>query len=166
MYEIIFLSNNEPYSDNHWNKLKSRFPTAIRINGIQGIHEAHQEAARRAMTSNFWVVDADAVIVDEFNFDYEISEYDTNFVHIWHSRNPVNDLEYGYGGVKLFPKSAVLNSKKNSIDFTTSLEIGVKIIPEVANITAFNHNEFSTWRSAFRECVKLLSSKIKNSNKR
>ena len=47
MYEIIFLSNNEPYSDNHWNKLKSRFPTAIRINGIQGIHEAHQEAARR-----------------------------------------------------------------------------------------------------------------------
>jgi radical SAM protein with 4Fe4S-binding SPASM domain len=164
MYEIIFLSNNEPYSDLHWQNLKSRFPTAIRVNGVQGIHEAHRAAAQRAMTSNFWVVDADAVIVDDFNFDYEISEYDKDFVHIWHSRNPVNDLEYGYGGVKLFPKSAVLNSKKNSIDFTTSLGVGVKIIPEVANITAFNHDEFSTWRSAFRECVKLLSSKIKNSN--
>jgi radical SAM protein with 4Fe4S-binding SPASM domain len=164
MYEIIFLSNNESYSEAHWEKLKSRFPTAIRINGVKGIHEAHRAAARRAMTSNFWVVDADAVIVDDFNFDYEISEYDKDFVHIWHSKNPVNDLEYGYGGVKLFPKSSVLNSEKNSIDFTTSLEVGVKIIPKVANITAFNHDEFSTWRSAFRECVKLLSGKIENNN--
>jgi radical SAM protein with 4Fe4S-binding SPASM domain len=163
MYEIIFLSNNESYSEAHWEKLKSRFPTAIRINGVKGIHEAHRAAARRAMTSNFWVVDADAVIVDEFNFDFEISEYDKNFVHIWHSKNPVNDLEYGYGGVKLFPKDAVLNSETNSIDFTTSLEVGVKVIPVVANITAFNHDEFSTWRSAFRECVKLETSLIDNS---
>jgi hypothetical protein len=30
---------------------------------------------------------------------------------------------------------------------------------EIANITAFNTNPFSTWRSAFRECAK-LSSKV------
>ena len=48
MYDIFFLSNNEPYSDFHWEKLVKRFPYALRINGIKGIHAAHREAAKRA----------------------------------------------------------------------------------------------------------------------
>jgi hypothetical protein len=32
----------------------------------------------------------------------------------------------------------------------------LKIMNEISNITKFNKDEFSTWRSAFRECVKLL----------
>ena len=28
-------------------------------------------------------------------------------------------------------------------------------MPEVSNVTAFNTDPFSTWRSAFRECCKL-----------
>lgn len=164
MYDIIFLSNNEPYSESNWELLKSRFPTAVRINGVKGIHQAHRTAAQHAMTSNFWVVDADAVIMDDFNFDYVIPDSDKSYVHIWHSMNPINDLEYGYGGVKLFPRTAVLQSNKSSVDFSTSLGVGIKIIPIVSNITAFNFDEFSTWRSAFRECVKLITSVIENSN--
>jgi hypothetical protein len=30
-------------------------------------------------------------------------------------------------------------------------------MPEISNITAFNTDPLSTWRSAFRECVKLAS---------
>jgi hypothetical protein len=44
-------------------------------------------------------------------------------------------------------------------DMTTSISSKFKAMPEVANITAFNTDEYSTWRSAFRECAK-LSSKI------
>ena len=32
----------------------------------------------------------------------------------------------------------------------------------VSNITAFNTDPFSTWRSAFRECAKLAAGTIKN----
>jgi hypothetical protein len=116
-----------------------------------------------------WVVDADAIIVDDFNFMVEHIPYYssnarrmlTNTVHVWRSRNPINGLEYGYGGVKLLPKDLTLKMDVNSADMTTSISKLFKAMPEVSNITAFNTDPFSTWRSAFRECVK-LSSKIIN----
>jgi hypothetical protein len=109
----------------------------------------------------FYVVDADAEILYNFNFDYQPPMYDRNSVHVWHSKNPINDLEYGYGAVKLFPTRKLLNFKGSPIDFTTSMS-SLKVIPEVSNITAFNSDPFSTWRSAFRECAKLASKIIPN----
>lgn len=47
----------------------------------------------------------------------------------------------------------------NNIDMTTSISNRFKAIDQISNITNFNTDPFSTWRSAFRECVK-LSSKI------
>lgn len=47
---------------------------------------------------------------------------------------------------------------------TTSIGGKLKIINRVSNTTAFNTDEFSTWRSAFRECAKLSAGAIKNQN--
>jgi hypothetical protein len=44
-----------------------------------------------------------------------------------------------------------------SVDMTTSIAPNIKVIAKVSNITVFNTDEFTTWRSAFRECVKLSS---------
>jgi len=38
---------------------------------------------------------------------------------------------------------------------TTNISKDLKVMSEVSNITAFNTDPFSTWRSAFRECCKL-----------
>ncbi len=84
---------------------------------------------------------------------------ETNFVHVWRSRNPINDLEYGFGGVKLLPRLATLDMDTTRPDMTTSISKHFKPMTEVSNITAFNTEPFSTWRSAFRECCK-LSSKV------
>lgn len=108
----------------------------------------------------FWVVDGDAQILDSFNFDYEVTEWDLETVHVWRSRNPVNDLEYGYGGVKLLPRNLTLKMDLTKPDMTTSISSQFKAMPEVSNITAFNTDAFSTWRSAFRECCKLASKTI------
>ena len=35
---------------------------------------------------------------------------------------PINDLVYGYGGVKLFPTQALRDANDWRIDFTTSLQ--------------------------------------------
>ena len=164
MYDIFFISYNEPNADKNWLALKSKFIFAKRINGVQGIHNAHIKAASQSLTKMFWVVDADAVLVDDFNFNFKVEEWDTDAVHVWYSKNPVNGLEYGYGGVKLFPKELMLVSDTNSIDMTTSVSDKFKVIPEVSNITEFNTDSFNTWKSAFRECTKLASKVVTRQN--
>jgi hypothetical protein len=159
-YDIIFISYNEPQADENFSRLKARFPYAQRVQGIKGIHQAHIAAAKKAFTKMFWVVDADAQILDTFNFDHVVSEYDLENVHVWRSMNPINDLEYGYGGVKLLPKRLTQNMDISKPDMTTSISSLFKAMTEVSNITAFNVDAFNTWKSAFRECVKLSSKTI------
>jgi hypothetical protein len=160
MYDIVFISYNEPNADANWQDLKSRFPRVKRIDGVKGIHQAHMEAAKRCFTKMFWVVDADAQIVPEFNFSYKVDEYDLETVHVWRSINPINDLVYGYGGIKLLPRTLTLNMDTSKPDMTTSISQYFKAVPEVANVTAFNTDPFNTWKSAFRECAKLASKSI------
>ena len=160
MYDIIFISYNEPTADTNWPALKDRFPYAMRVHGVKGIHQAHIAAANLAITPMVWIVDADAIVLDEFNFNYIPPRAERNSVHVWHSRNPINDLEYGYGGVKLFPRLATINMDTSTPDMTTGISDKFRLMPQVSNITAFNTDEFSTWRSAFRECVKLSSKTI------
>jgi hypothetical protein len=160
MYDIIFISFNEPNADANFQLLKDRFPLVKRIEGVKGIHQAHIAAANKAFTRMFWVVDADAQILPTFNFNYEVPKDQLDFVHVWRSRNPVNDLEYGYGGIKLLPKKLTVDMDINRVDMTTSISTLFKAMPEVSNITAFNTDAFNAWRSAFRECVKLASKTI------
>jgi len=156
-YDIVFISYNEPNADENFEKLKSRFPRAKRVHGIKGIHNAHKAAAGIVETNMFYVVDGDAEIVDDFEFDYEVSRYERDIVFIWQSINPINDLVYGYGGVKLLPRDLVLSMNTNTVDMTMSISDRLKVIELVSNKTRFDTDEFSTWKSAFRECVKLAS---------
>lgn len=158
MYDIVFISYQEPNADDNWNRLKSRFPLARRIHGVKGIHQAHISAAKSCFTNMFWVVDGDAEIVDDFDFEYRTNQQDT--VYVWRSRNPVNDLEYGNGGVKLFPRTMTINMDLTKPDMTTSISEKFKPIHQVSNFNRFNTDEFNTWKSAFRECCKLASKVI------
>jgi len=160
MYDIVFISYGEPNAEANWERLKKRFPLAKRVKDVKGIHQAHIAAAKKCFTKMFWVVDGDAEIADDFNFDHEVSEYDLDVVHVWRSRNPINDLEYGYGGVKLLPRRLTLDMDVTKPDMTTSISTKFKAMEQVSNITAFNTDPFNTWKSAFRECVKLASKVI------
>ena len=159
-YDIVMISYDEPDCEENYQELKKRFPRAKRIHGVKGIHQAHIEAAKLCTTELFWAVDGDAQIVDDFNFDYASPDDEKDFVKVWRSRNPINDLEYGYGGVKLLPRSLTEHMDTSKPDMTTSISRKFKPIQQVSNITAFNSDEFRTWRSAFRECTKLSSKTI------
>lgn len=162
MHDIVFISYQEPNAEENWKRLKKHFPTAKRVHGVKGIHQAHIEAAKKCWTKMFWAVDGDALIEDNFNFKYKPSMYNDQMVHIWRSRNPINGLVYGYGGVKLLPTDLTLQVDVTTSDMTTSISKDIVLKKEVSNITAFNTDEFSTWRSAFRECTKLSSRAIRN----
>jgi hypothetical protein len=164
MYDIIFISYHEPNAENNWKRLKLKFNLAKRVKNITGIHQSHISAAKKSITNMFWVVDGDAYILDNFNFDYKVDDGLTDCIHVWHSRNPINKLEYGYGAVKLLPKRLTENVNINTVDMTTSISDKFKSVPVVSNITLFNTDPFNTWKSAFRECVKLSSRTINRQN--
>lgn len=172
MLDVFFISYHEPFADDNYDLLKMFAPHAKRIDGIKGIFEAHKECAKQSSTSHFYVCDADCIIDEGFSFRFTPSPIievwgsvmETDCVFTWRSRNPINDLLYGYGGVKLFPKKALLRATHWNIDMTTT--IGAPFVPkfQVSNITAFNTDPFNTWKSAFRECTKLASNIIPNSD--
>ena len=159
-FDVIFISYQEPNADENFEKLKNRFPYAKRIHGIKGIHQAHIAAAELANTYMFWVVDGDAIIIDDFDFEHTVEKWERTVVSVWCSQNPVNGLVYGYGGVKLLPTDLTRNLNIDSSDMTTSISKRFKIMNSISNETVFNTDPFNTWKSAFRECVKLSSNII------
>ena len=158
-YDVVFISYQEPDADTNYENLKKKVPNAKRIHGVKGIHQAHIEAAKICSTPMIWIVDGDATIVDDFEFDYQVPAWQHSHVHVWRSKNPINGLVYGYGGVKLFPRELTENMDTSKPDMTTSISDKFVAVKKVSNITGFNTGEFETWKSAFRECCK-LSSKI------
>ena len=161
-YDIVFISYFEKSADENYQRVNEKFGNVYRVDGVSGIHQAHIAAAKCVSTDMFWVVDADAIIEDDFSFNYQIPKYDDyqkKTVHVWRSKNPINGLIYGYGGVKLLPTQLTLFMDIEQPDMTTSIAPSFKVHHEVSNTTSFNTDEFSSWKSAYRECVK-LSSKV------
>ena len=119
MLDIFHLSYYEPFADETYEKLRYRFPWAKRVQNIKGIFNGHKECARQSLTTMFYVVDADAILKDDFDFSYTPSpklEYwdgvkQTECVHVWRCENPINGLIYGNGGVKLFPREPLRAAK-------------------------------------------------------
>ena len=160
IYDVVFISYNEANAEENYLRLLDKCPRAKRVHGVKGIHNAHIKAATLCDTDMIWVVDGDAVIENDFNFDLAMSSYDIDCVHVWRSRNPINNLEYGNGGVKLLPRQLTFNMDTNTSDMTTSISKKFKAMNTVSNVNSFNTDEFTTWRSAFRECCKLSSRTI------
>lgn len=158
-FDVVFISFDEENAEENYKKLMEKRPDAKRVHKVVGIHQAHIAAANLCTTEMFWIVDGDAVIADDFDFSYQPPKWEFNTVHVWRSKNPINGLTYGYGGVKLFPRKLTIDMDTSLPDMTTSISKNFKPMHQVSNITQFNTSPFGAWKSAFRECVK-LSSKI------
>jgi hypothetical protein len=159
--DIVFISYYEPNAEKNWEELKARFPYALRVDKVNGIPEAFIEAARVSKTSHVWTVDADNSIHPDFDFSFKPEEGEDKYVHLWYAENPINGLQYGYGGIKLFPRKFLRDAEIDpfSVDFTVPFakeEAGeLKIHEEVASYTNFNTDPFSSYRAGFREGAKL-----------
>ena len=128
MYDIVFIGYKEKEKEQNWQKLLDRYPMAKRVDGVKGLHQAHIKGAKMCFTKMFWIVDADAVILDNFDFSYEAEPWDEDMVHVWRCVNPINDLVYGYGGVKLFPVTKTIEMDVGRPDMTTSISDKFKLI--------------------------------------
>jgi hypothetical protein len=154
-FDVVFISYLDPDASKKYAAIQAMVTNSHWIKDVKGIFNAHQQAAHSVSTRMFWVVDADAEVTPGFDFNYVPDVHDQNAVHVWHAHNPVTHDEYGYGGIKLFNTQQVLDATSWGLDFTTGIGKHLKVMPTVSCVTRFNTDAYGTWRSAFRECVKL-----------
>ena len=67
MYDVVFISYQEPDCNERFEKLQDKFPVIKRVHGVKGIHNAHKQAAEMCSTKMFWIVDGDADLVDDYH---------------------------------------------------------------------------------------------------
>lgn len=160
--EKFFLNYDDSNAEENFAKAKSVLPTIQRLNTITSIAESHKACASKSFTDQFMVVDSDNYLLDFSLNDVYDSVKEKNKIYVFRSKNPVNDLEYGHGGVKVFQRSLFVD--KDVIDFTTSFNGHIRIVKKVLSIHKFNSTPFQAWRTAVRECAKLSSGIIPNRN--
>jgi hypothetical protein len=154
--DVVFISNGESMAERHWQILKDICPRAKRINGVDGRDRAYKAAAELSDTDWFYAVFAKTEVLPTFKFDFVADRLQQPKHYIFYSRNALNGLEYGSMNIDLYNKQLVLDThieEGSMLDFTLSKLHAV--IPVTASIAQFNTDPWVTWRSAFREVIKL-----------
>lgn len=160
---IYFLYSQEANMNENWERLLEKAPIAEAVASTGTIFESHKHIADRCTADRFYVVDADCWIVDKFNFDTKI-ELTPKSVAVFRAKNPINGLVYGHGGIKLFSKDCFSVERLDRPDMTTTLADSYIKVNVLASEHRFNYTAFSTWRTAFREAIKLSAGINKNNN--
>lgn len=154
--DIVYISNGEPDEERWYEHLcyQSNYQ-AKWVRGVNGRTAAYQEAARRSTTPWFFAVFAKLeVLGNQFPWYTWMPDFFQEPKHyIFNSRNPVNGLEYGHQGMIAYNKRLVLENNTPGIDFTLSQPH--ESVPILSGIAHYNQSEWMTWRTAFREVVKL-----------
>lgn len=152
--DVIYISNGEPDADKwyeHLAKTLGRKPT--RISGINGRAAAYKAAAQVSNTNWFFAVFAKLEVNTNFDWKWQPDRMQEPKHYIFHARNPVNGLEYGHMGMIAYNKKLVLETEEHGLDFTLSKAHAV--VPLLSGIAHYNTTPELTWRTAFREVVKL-----------
>lgn len=150
--DVVFISNGESMAEQNWNQLRSQCSRARRSDGVNGREAAYKAAAAISTTPWFFAVFAKTEVLPYFKFDYQPDRMQQPKHYIFHSRNPLNGLEYGAMNINLYNRQLVLDTVPG-LDFT--LSAAHDVVPICASISRFNTDPWITWRSAFREVLKL-----------
>jgi hypothetical protein len=152
LQDVVFISNGESMAESNWQNLKNMCPRARRSDGVIGREAAYKAAAGLAETPWFFAVFAKTEVLPTFKFDFQPDRMQQPKHYIFHSRNPLNGLEYGAMNINLYNRQLTLDTVPG-LDFT--LSSAHEVIPICASISRFNTDPWVTWRSAFREVLKL-----------
>ena len=153
--DIVYISNGEPDAERwyiHTAKCAQR--PIHRVMNVPGRAEAYKAAAE--MSTSDWVltVFAKLSVSTDFPWDWQPDRTQREQHYIFHAHNPVNHLEYGHMAMIAYNKRLVLETDDWGLDFTLSRPHSV--VPILSGTAHFNADAFMTWRTAFREVLKLV----------
>lgn len=154
--DVIYLTYNEVQAEENFQKLALRYPHLKRLHGVVGLSRAFRLSAFLANTEHYILIDGDNLILEAFNLEKIVPPKTVDTVVFYMAQNPINQLSYGYGGVKICPRRNFLNIQEDKIDPIASGGIqNISYINEIASITCFNTSPFNAWKAGFREGVML-----------
>jgi hypothetical protein len=151
--DIVFISYDEPGAEQRFNKLKAKFPRAKWCKGVQGQTLAYMTAAMMSETDYFFAVFPKIDLVDDFQFDFQPDRLKNPCHYIFDCYNEVIDCTYGHDGVILYNKRLVLETTSPGLDFTLSKPVAT--VPILSAVNRLDETPLLSWRTAFREVIKL-----------
>lgn len=164
--DLVFLSYDEPNCEQNWRRVQELCPRALRVHGVEGSDAAHKACAELAETDRVLIIDGDNWVSESlFSSQWHIDpEFDiSRSVLSFPARNSINGLEYGNGGVKIWPRSVIFDMRTHELAQDTAGGSGLDfcwtvdyvLMPQTLSETRVNHTAQQAWRAGFREGVKM-----------
>jgi hypothetical protein len=155
--DIVFLSNGETGADENYEHLlrtTQGLPNrVVRVDGVNGRVQAYHAAAEASDTPWMFTVFAKLKVSNKFDWNWQPDRLQVPKHYVFYAKNPVNGLLYGHQAMIAYNKNLTLANTGKGLDFTQDDEHEVL---EINSGTAnFNTDEWSTWRTSFREALKL-----------
>jgi hypothetical protein len=155
--DIVFLSNGETGADENYEHLlnvtKGLPNRVVRVDGVNGRVQAYHAAAEASNTPWMFTVFAKLRINSKFDFSWQPDRLQVPKHYIFYASNPVNGLVYGHQAMIAYNKQITLGNKGKGLDFTLDSEH--EVVELNSGVARYNTDEFSTWRTSFREAIKL-----------
>ena len=154
--DVIFIHNGEKDSIVNLSHCQTNMPNDMTLkisSGVNGRLKAYQAAAELSNGDWFLAVFAKCHIKDNFvDFSWRPDYWQQPKHYIFHNHNYDLDLTYGHMAPIAYNKKLMLENK-GGLDMTLAQEHAV--VPVVLSETRLT-DPWDTWRTAFRETVKLL----------
>jgi len=155
--DIVFLSNGEMGAEENYEHLlqvtKHAKNRVARVDGVNGRVAAYHAALEASKTPWAFTVFAKLKVNEEFDWSWQPDRLQQAKHYIFYATNPLNGLEYGHQAMIAYNKKLTLVNRGIGLDFT--LDDEHEVVELNSGIAQFNTDEWSTWRTAFRECIKL-----------
>jgi hypothetical protein len=166
--DIVFLSNGETGADENYEHLlkvtKGLKNRVVRVDGVNGRVAAYHAAAEASRTSWMFTVFAKLRVNSKFDFAWQPDRLQIPKHYIFYASNPVNGLVYGHQAMIAYNKQITLSNMGKGLDFTLDNEH--EVVEINSGVARYNTDEFSTWRTSFREAIKLRLEDSKVSRQR
>jgi len=166
--DIVFFSNGEACAESNYEhliKLTEKLPNkVVRIDGISGRVKSQHAAAESSMTPWYFLVNAKLKVDSKFDFNWQPDRLQIPKHYIFNATNPVNGLVYGHQAIVANNKKLTLANFGTGLDFTMDSEH--EVVAVNSGIGMYNSSEWDTWRTSFRECIKLKSSRTMENKER
>ena len=162
--DIIFFSNGEVIADDNYQKLlistRNSSNRVVRVDGINGRVASQHAAANASNTPWYFLVNAKLRVHRDFDWSWQPDRLQIPKHYIFTATNPVNHLEYGHQAIVANNKNITLNTIVKGLDFTMDGEH--EVVKVNSGIGMYNTSVWDTWRTAFRETLKLKAYTEKN----
>jgi hypothetical protein len=152
--DVIFIHNDESCAEENWIKLKTLCPSAKILSGVSGRLKAYKTAALRSDTVWFIAVFAKCIMKENFrDLNWQPDFWQEPKHYIFQNHNLNTDLTYGHMAPIAY-HAKLLHKNTGGLDMTLAQRHTT--VPITISETNLEDDPWLTWRTAFREVIKIL----------